>query len=250
MAYLLERKWEVWNGGRGAGGTVRNLPYFTAAELAGRSLPAIGAYALTIQALAIILAWIRGAVVGAGAMQTAKAAMEEQQWQQQQTFSPIFCVKCGRYALSMQALVLFLLLLLLLPLLRVYINNDRIVVVVAAAWVAADAIFIIVLVRIWAGCWRSSRRDLFVVCCECCRELMLFFRMLHQAHFSLCCFCRLLFVLNFHIHECECDWECNFFDFLRARIVNCVWLAQFETHSMHTRSYSFNMQMKITNCTT
>lgn len=58
---------------------MRNLPYFTAAELAGRPLPAIGAYALPIQALAIILAWIRGAVVGAGAMQSAKAAMEEQQ---------------------------------------------------------------------------------------------------------------------------------------------------------------------------
>lgn len=73
---------------------------------------------------------------------------------------------------------------------------------------------------------------------------MLFFRMLHQAHFSLCCCCRLLFVLNFHIHEC--DWECNFFDFLRARIVNCVRQAQFETHSTHTRSCSFNTQVKIT----
>lgn len=125
---------------------------------------------------------------------------------------------------------MLLLLFLFLSLLRVYINNDNVVVVmdVVVGAVAGDAIFVIVVrVRIWAGCWRRSRRGLFVVVviivgCESSRELMLFSRMLHQAHFSLCCCCRLLFVLNFHIHECECDWECNFFDFRRARIVNCV----------------------------
>lgn len=148
----------------------------------------------------------------------------------------------------MQALVVFLFLLLFLSLLRVYINNDNVVV----GTIAADAIFVVVCVRIWAGCWRSSRRGLFVVIvgCESSRERMLFFRMLHQAHFSLCCCCRLLFVLNFHIHECECDWECNFFDFRSARIVNTVWMAQFDTHSMHTRNSSLNTQNIFTNCTT
>lgn len=58
---------------------MRNLPYFTAAELTGRTLPAIGTYALTIKALSIVLAWIRGTVVGTGAMQATEAAVEEQQ---------------------------------------------------------------------------------------------------------------------------------------------------------------------------
>lgn len=74
MAHLAREGWD-----EEGGYSVRNLPYFTAAELTGWPLPAIGTYALSIKALSIVLAWIRGAVVGTGAMQTTEAAVEEQQ---------------------------------------------------------------------------------------------------------------------------------------------------------------------------
>jgi len=74
------------------------LPDFSPAELALRSLPAVGAKALAVLlALPVVLAAssMGGAVEGGRAVESAEAAVEEEQREEEQAFSPVLRIECG-----------------------------------------------------------------------------------------------------------------------------------------------------------
>jgi len=75
-----------------------HLPDFSPAELALRSLPAVGAKALAVLlALPVVLAAssMGGAVEGGRAVESAEAAVEEEQREEEQAFSPVLRIECG-----------------------------------------------------------------------------------------------------------------------------------------------------------
>lgn len=88
-----------------------HLPHFSATELALRSLPAVGAEALAVLlALAVVLAAaaVGGAVEGGRPMESAEAAVEEEQREEEQAFSPVLGVECGWGAAPVRLLLRWL----------------------------------------------------------------------------------------------------------------------------------------------